>query len=102
VPNIHTCLNMQFETSAWDRLVLLALGAMEMAAANKDDAMLCLDIARSAREAGNMDKALQFAKKAHALYPCHQVLRPQIPHHEFLNHAQQDSCIARALTSRSP
>lgn len=41
--------------------------------ANKDEALRCLDIARAARQAGNIDKALKFAEKARALHACPEV-----------------------------
>lgn len=44
-----------------------------MSDANKDDALKCLNIARKAREDGNLEKARKFAEKAKQLYPCAEV-----------------------------
>ena len=38
-------------------------------AANKDEGLKCLAIAKQALQAGNVDKALRFAEKARRLYP---------------------------------
>ena len=41
--------------------------------ANKDESDKCLDIAKAALQAGNLDKAARFADKALKLYPSDQV-----------------------------
>jgi hypothetical protein len=45
-----------------------------MSVANKGEAFRCLDIAKKARAAGDLTRALKFAEKAKNLYPNDEVL----------------------------